>query len=76
MYNIFDCHPDGTARKSWLIILQKKATCSTSSTELAFLSQGDYDVVINDYEKAKSLFGNTEVPVFKKGKSYTFFSIK
>lgn len=31
------------------------------------LFQGDYDVVINDYEKAKSLFGNTEVPVFKKG---------
>lgn len=33
-----------------------------------FSFQGDYDVVINDYEKAKSLFGNTEVPVFKKGK--------
>lgn len=32
-----------------------------------FFSQGDYDVVINDYEKAKSLFGTTEVPVFKKG---------
>ncbi len=32
-----------------------------------FSFQGDYDVVINDYEKAKSLFGNTEVPVFKKG---------
>lgn len=28
--------------------------------------KGEYDVVINDYEKAKSLFGNTEVPVFKK----------
>lgn len=38
------------------------------SSELSFFSQGDYDVVINDYEKAKSLFGNTEVPVFKKGK--------
>lgn len=34
-----------------------------------FLLKGEYDVVINDYEKAKSLFGNTEVPVFKKGKS-------
>uniref|UniRef100_A0A669D4D1 Exocyst complex component 2 n=1 Tax=Oreochromis niloticus TaxID=8128 RepID=A0A669D4D1_ORENI len=30
------------------------------------IQKGDYDVVINDYEKAKSLFGNTEVPVFKK----------
>nr|XP_055042781.1 exocyst complex component 2 [Misgurnus anguillicaudatus]XP_055042782.1 exocyst complex component 2 [Misgurnus anguillicaudatus] len=30
------------------------------------IKKGDYDVVINDYEKAKSLFGNTEVPVFKK----------
>uniref|UniRef100_A0A4W5QFM4 Exocyst complex component 2 n=1 Tax=Hucho hucho TaxID=62062 RepID=A0A4W5QFM4_9TELE len=30
------------------------------------IHKGDYDVVINDYEKAKSLFGNTEVPVFKK----------
>lgn len=39
-----------------------------------FFSQGDYDVVINDYEKAKSLFGNTEVPVFKKGKHFCFRS--
>ncbi|XP_032381778.1 exocyst complex component 2 [Etheostoma spectabile] len=30
------------------------------------IQKGDYDVVINDYEKAKSLFGHTEVPVFKK----------
>ncbi|XP_068175611.1 exocyst complex component 2 isoform X2 [Antennarius striatus] len=30
------------------------------------IQKGDYDVVINDYEKAKSLFGTTEVPVFKK----------
>ncbi|XP_039609362.1 exocyst complex component 2 isoform X1 [Polypterus senegalus] len=30
------------------------------------IQKGDYDVVINDYEKAKSLFGNTEVHVFKK----------
>ncbi|KAK2834990.1 hypothetical protein Q5P01_015474 [Channa striata] len=30
------------------------------------IQKGDYDVVINDYEKAKSLFGNTEVPIFKK----------
>ncbi|KAK6490689.1 exocyst complex component 2 [Huso huso] len=30
------------------------------------IQKGDYDVVINDYEKAKSLFGNTEVQVFKK----------
>lgn len=29
-------------------------------------------MVINDYEKAKSLFGNTEVPVFKKGIFYLF----
>lgn len=40
-----------------------------------FLFQGDYDVVINDYEKAKSLFGNTEVPVFKKGKQNLFFPV-
>uniref|UniRef100_A0A8C7HI31 Exocyst complex component 2 n=1 Tax=Oncorhynchus kisutch TaxID=8019 RepID=A0A8C7HI31_ONCKI len=30
------------------------------------IHKGDYDVVINDYEKAKSLFSNTEVSVFKK----------
>ncbi|XP_048871870.1 exocyst complex component 2 isoform X1 [Brienomyrus brachyistius] len=30
------------------------------------IQKGDYDVVINDYEKAKSLFGNTEVQVFRK----------
>lgn len=32
--------------------------------------KGDYDVVINDYEKAKSLFGKTEVQVFKKCKVF------
>ena len=32
-----------------------------------FLSQGDYEVVINDYERARQLFFDTEVPVFKKG---------
>lgn len=31
-----------------------------------YVFKGDYDVVINDYEKAKSLFGKTEVQVFKK----------
>lgn len=40
---------------------------------LFFFSQGDYDVVINDYEKAKSLFGNTEVAVFKKGSFFFFY---
>lgn len=35
---------------------------------LGFVFKGDYDVVINDYEKAKSLFGKTEVQVFKKCK--------
>lgn len=30
------------------------------------IQKGDYDVVINDYEKAKSLFGKTEVRVFQK----------
>lgn len=44
-------------------------------TDFFFLSQGDYDVVINDYEKAKSLFGNTEVAVFKKGVFYIFSAL-
>ena len=30
--------------------------------------QGDYDLVITDYTRARSLFGDTEVLVFKKGK--------
>uniref|UniRef100_H3CS19 Exocyst complex component 2 n=1 Tax=Tetraodon nigroviridis TaxID=99883 RepID=H3CS19_TETNG len=30
------------------------------------IQKGDYDVLINDYEKAKSLFCNTEVPFFNK----------
>lgn len=30
------------------------------------IKKGDYGVVINDYEKAKSLFANTDVPIFKK----------
>ena len=37
-----------------------------------FILKGDYDGVINDYEKAKSLFGKTEVQVFKKCKIYYF----
>lgn len=40
---------------------------STNFLKLVFyVFKGDYDVVINDYEKAKSLFGKTEVQVFKK----------
>ncbi|RXN36184.1 exocyst complex component 2-like protein [Labeo rohita] len=39
------------------------------------IQKGDYDVVINDYEKAKSLFGNTEVPVFKKERSACAFVV-
>ncbi|XP_048254965.1 exocyst complex component 2-like [Haliotis rufescens] len=30
------------------------------------IQRGDYNIVINDYEKAKSLFADTEVGVFKK----------
>ena len=29
--------------------------------------QGDYDLVITDYTRVKSLFGDTEIKVFKKG---------
>ena len=29
--------------------------------------QGDYNVVINDYIRAKSLFADTDVKIFKKG---------
>lgn len=80
MYRIFvlwhrleDCHPEGGARESRLMSLKNKGAWAASITELTSLSQGDYDVVINDYEKAKSLFGNTEVPVFKKG-NFLFFN--
>ena len=31
------------------------------------IKKGDYDVVITDYMRAKSLFGDTEVQVFRKG---------
>ncbi|XP_034235592.1 exocyst complex component 2 [Thrips palmi] len=30
------------------------------------IKKGDYDAVINDYARVMNLFGNTEVPVFKK----------
>ncbi|XP_074644700.1 exocyst complex component 2-like [Tubulanus polymorphus] len=30
------------------------------------IKKGDYDLVINDYLRARSLFGQTEVPIFKK----------
>ena len=35
--------------------------------------QGDYNIVINDFEKAKSLFANTDVKVFKKGWLLTLY---
>lgn len=61
----------------WLTVTQRWGQSSQKTKYvinnwLFFSSQGDYDVVINDYEKAKSLFGNTEVPVFKKGKHFSF----
>ncbi|XP_042861226.1 exocyst complex component 2-like [Penaeus japonicus] len=30
------------------------------------IQRGDYDVVINDYARAKSLFGDTQVPLFRR----------
>ena len=30
--------------------------------------QGEYEIVANDYDKAKTLFANTKVSVFKRGK--------
>ena len=30
------------------------------------IKKGDYDLVITDYTRAKSLFGDTDVQVFKK----------
>ena len=35
--------------------------------------QGDYNIVINDFEKAKSLFADTDVKVFKKGWLLTLY---
>ena len=31
------------------------------------IQKGDYDVVINDFARAKSLFGDTEIPVSIEG---------
>jgi len=30
------------------------------------IQKADYDIVINDYARAKALFGNTEVQVFQR----------
>ena len=40
-------------------------TCTHTCTH----TQEEYDIVTNDYEKAKSLFAGTQVKVFKKGMS-------
>ena len=53
-------------------ILTKLIKLYWQSPKCFFILKGDYDVVINDYEKAKSLFGKTEVQVFKKCKIYYF----
>ncbi len=34
-----------------------------------FRIKGDYDLVITDYMRGKSLFGDTDVKIFKKGKA-------
>ena len=34
-----------------------------------FCVKGDYDLVITDYMRGKSLFGDTDVKIFKKGKA-------
>ena len=31
------------------------------------LSKGEYEIVANDYDKAKTLFADTKVSIFKKG---------
>ena len=34
---------------------------------LIFFFQGDYEMVISDYGRAKSLFAETDIKIFKKG---------
>ncbi len=41
---------------------------SSSPSPTTTITQGEYDIVTNDYERAKSLFDGTQVKVFKKGK--------
>lgn len=39
------------------------------------IKKGDFDLVITDYTRAKSLFGDTDVGVFKKGLLFVLFSV-
>ena len=38
--------------------------------------QGDYDLVITDYTRVKSLFGDTEIKVFIKGRLSSIIELK
>ena len=40
---------------------------STFSFFINFFFQGDYEMVISDYGRAKSLFAETDIKIFKKG---------
>lgn len=39
--------------------------CLSNSVDRS-AAAGDYDVVVNDYSRAKNLFGKTDIPIFKK----------
>lgn len=34
---------------------------------ISFVLQGDYEMVISDYGRAKSLFAGTDIKIFKRG---------
>ena len=39
---------------------------------ISFLLQGDYEMVISDYGRAKSLFAGTDIKIFKRGVLYNY----
>ena len=54
----------------WVELFQSLFPCTLMPTILfviSFLLQGDYEMVISDYGRAKSLFAGTDIKIFKRG---------
>uniref|UniRef100_T1GPX0 Exocyst complex component 2 n=1 Tax=Megaselia scalaris TaxID=36166 RepID=T1GPX0_MEGSC len=56
---------DSTRAAFFALSRHKFLFCLSNSVDRS-AAAGDYDVVVNDYSRAKNLFGKTDIPIFKK----------
>ena len=73
-YDVLKRKDRADATRNALGVLQRfKFLFNLPCTMEKNIKKGDYDLVITDYTRAKSLFGDSDVQLFRKGQQNHFF---